>query len=249
VIIEAGKWFGEGEWEDAGRPEQIATASTGVDHIDLTFMERMGVKVFSLLDDREGLNEIHASSEWTFALILMGLRRANRLLGQMDRGNAGFELYEKTVGIVGLGRIGSNIWRWCTAFGAHVLYYDPFVHGYTAALEVIFRSCNIVCVTCSFNEDTRGMIDYSLLERLPQDALLVNTSRGPIVNENDVTRILKERKDLTYAVDVWDGELKGIKPPYLGLPNVLFTPHIAGHTVESETKAHAIAEKLLYNRD
>ena len=247
IVIDPLKKFGKEEWEAAGRPSAIATPSTGVDHIDLEYFIHAGVKVFSLLDDREALSEIRASSEFTFLAILMGLRRIDRVIGSTDRREPRHELYGKRVGIVGVGRIGGNVMRWAQAFGAGVSFHDPYRAGFSLTLEEIFAQCDIVVLTCSLTEETTGMIDKPLIKSLKQDAVLVNTSRGNVINEHDLVDILRQRPDLTFVGDVLSGEIDGTaKDSALwSLKNAIITPHIAGHTHESIEKAHKIAETLL----
>ena len=249
LVIDTLSKFGREEWEAAGCPREFATPSTGTDHIDLGFFEREGVKVYCLLDDREGLSEIRASSEFTFMAILMGLRRIDRVIGSMDRREAGHELYGKRVGIVGMGRNGGNVRRWCLVFGATVIYSDPLFPG--GDLGRIFETSDVVVLTCSYNEETHHMIDRPLLESMKEDAVLVNTSRGGVINEPDLIDVLRLRPDLTAVLDVLEGEIDGTAKdsPLWYMKNVILTPHIAGHTVESEAKANAIAERLLYNQE
>ena len=250
LVIDSLSYFGAGEWEDAGKPPAIATPSTGTDHIDLEFFRFQGVHVYCLLDDREALSEIHASSEYTFMAILMGLRRIDRLIGSLDRREAGHELYQKRVGIVGMGRNGSNLRKWCNAFGASVAWYDPYVVSYQGGgLSKLFEVSDIVVLTCSYNVETYHMIDRPLLESMKEGAVLVNTSRGAVINEPDLIDVLRIRRDITAVLDVLEGEIEGRakNSPLWFMKNVIVTPHIAGHTVESIEKAHAIAERLLYN--
>ena len=92
------------------------------------------------------------------------------------------------------------------------------------------------------------MINYDLLKLLPRNAVFVNTSRGAVVNEEDLADILHERPDITAVIDVMEGENAKTHTfsPLWWRKNCIVTPHIAGHTVESEAKANDIAEKLLY---
>ena len=240
--------FGKEEWEEAGKPMVISTASTGTDHIDKEYLGAQGVKVYCLLDDRDALQEIRASSEFTFMAILMGLRRVHQLLGAHDRRESRFELYKKRVGIVGLGRNGRNVRRWCKAFEAEVIFHDPYVPGGTF-LESVFDSCDVIAITCSLTEETRHMINMDLFKLMKENAVFVNTSRGAVVNERDLHRVLLARPDITAVIDVLEGENTNThtSSPLWWRPNCIVTPHIAGHTVESEAKANDIAQKLLYN--
>jgi len=252
LVINSLKKFGRKEWEEAGSPRAFATPSTGTDHVDAGFFERSGVEVYSLTDDREALTEIRASSEFTFMAILMGLRRVDRLIGSTDRREPGHELYEKQVGIIGLGRIGKNIASWCRAFGASYSYHDPYVMNWGVTLPHLFSSSDIVCITCSLTDETTHMIDRRLLESMKENAVLVNTSRGAVINEADLIDVMRLRPDLTAVLDVLEGELDGRahESPLYFMKNVIVTPHVAGHTVESIAKANAIAERLLYtNQD
>ena len=253
LVIDTLSPFGLLEWEAAGKPKAIATPSTGTDHIALDAMEFMGVKVYSLLDDREALSEIHASSEFTFMAILMGLRRIDRVIGSLDRREPGHELYNQSVGVVGRGRNGENILRWCRAFGAATAYHDPYedkpIEGWGSSwsLENIFRLSKVVVLTCTYNSETYHMIDKSLMESMVENAVLVNTSRGAVINEKDLVDVLRQRPDLTAVLDVLEGEIDGTaKDSALWhMRNCIVTPHVAGFTHESMKKAHAIAVRLL----
>ena len=246
--------FGKEEWEAAGKPMAISTASTGTDHIDVEYLEAQGVKVLCLLDDREALEEIRASSEFTFMAILMGLRRIQRLIGAHVRREPRFELYNKIVGIVGLGRNGGNIWRWCEAFGAFPVYHDPYVRRANTypwgsiGIEELFAKSDVVVITCSLTDETRHMINIDLFKLMKENAVFVNTSRGAVINEKDLHRFLLQRHDVTAVIDVLEGENDNshTSSPLWWLGNCIVTPHIAGHTVESEAKANDIATKLLY---
>ena len=169
LVIDPLSPFGKEEIARYPGLRAIATASTGTDHIDLDACEEAGIKVYCLLDDREALAEIRASSEFTFLAILMGLRRIDRVIGTTDRREAGHELYGKTVGIVGAGRIGGNVMRWCSMFDALVVWHDPYRAGYSLPLNEIFSMSDVVCITCSLTSETTHMIDYSHLKLLPKN--------------------------------------------------------------------------------
>jgi len=232
----------------------IVTASTGTNHIDMWECVKRNIRVLSLLDDRAGLDTIKASSEFTFLLLLATLKNLKPALQEVAVGRwkqnerlfRGNELHGKTVGFVGFGRIGQNMFRYLKAFGAHVKsIYDPrVVEG--GKLEEVF-DCDVVVVCCALTEETTGLIDYDLLSRLREGAVLVNTSRGEVLVEKDLLRILLERSDLRVGIDVLAGEVFGthLASSLLCLNSVTVTPHMAGVTIESQKKAAVLALELL----
>ena len=231
----------------------IATPSTGRNHIDEAACARRGVAVFSLLDDREVLDTITASSEFTFLLLLNALRRLDFAVGEVSAGRwrsredllRGNELSGKRVGIVGFGRNGRRVARFSQAFDATVSYYDPYVTSSDAEqwpLERIFSDSDAVVVCCAFTPETTGMVGASLLQRMKPGAVLVNTSRGEVLVESELAELLEKRPDLRVAVDVLTGEVTNTHhdSPLLAAHKrgqIVVTPHIAGATVESQSKA------------
>lgn len=241
--------------------EVLVTPSTGSDHIDQGACSRRGIAVYSLLDDRENLNQITASAEFTFLLLLYVMRRPDigirevsarrwRTREDMLRGH---ELSGKQVGLVGFGRIGQRVARYCEAFDARIAYHDPYVKdGIFPAwsLEEMFALSDAICICCSLTSETRGMIDRKLLVRLKPGAALVNTARGEVIVEADLINILGARSDLRVSLDVVTGEVMGSQTSSRLLElqergQVVITPHMAGATVESQQKAAGIALGLL----
>jgi D-3-phosphoglycerate dehydrogenase / 2-oxoglutarate reductase len=214
----------------------IATPSTGTNHIDLAACARRGVKVISLLDDREGLNAISASTEFTFKLILDVLRLGTPM-----------ELQGKTVGLVGYGRIGQRVAEFLdVADVKDYLRCDPKYPAVHDNLETVFSKCDIVVVCCTYNESTHHMIiEQHILSMKPQ-ARLVNTARGEVIDEEGMKRALEQRPDIRVALDVLEGETTGTANPdwFLERGHIV-TPHIAGETFDSRTKAARIILNLL----
>src|SRR3989338_105984 len=243
----------------------IITPSTASNHIDKEDCRAKGVAVYTLLDDRQGLNTISASAEFTFLLLLNTLRRPDVVIQEVAAGRwreneemlRGQELNGRQVGLVGMGRIGQRLAKWCSAFEAKVSYYDPYVTfpDYPQRpLEQIFSESDIVCICCALTPKTTGMIDKSLLRRLKHNASFINTSRGEVLREEDLVEVLKERHDIKVALDVLSAEVTGnqFKSALIALHKqgrVVISPHIAGATVESQTKAAAIALNLLRHHD
>lgn len=235
--------------------EVLSTPSTGTNHIDIVECKKRNIKVYSLLDNREILDSISASAEFSFLLLLNTLRRLDFAINEAASGRwrdreermRGYELAGKQVGLVGFGRIGQRLSRWSESFDAQVSFYDPYVKSNDTnakpnSLELVFSESDIICICCALTDETRGMIDYSLLNKLKPNASLINTSRGEILVEADLATILKKRADLRVGLDVISGEVKGeqYNSPlirYLIRGQIVITPHIAGATIESQSKA------------
>lgn len=239
----------------------LVTPSTGSNHIDIAAATRRGIPVYSLLDDRAALDRIAASAEFTFLLLLNTLRRLDRAVGEVSarRWRAredllrGHELAGRLVGLVGFGRIGRRVARYCAAFDADVVYHDPYVSdpAWPAwPLDRMFAQADAVCLCCRLSEETTGLVDARLLRQLKAGACLVNTSRGEVLVEADLVAVLGERPDLHVGLDVLAGEVTDtlLRSPLLEFHDrgqIVITPHIAGATVESQRKAALAALALL----
>jgi len=233
--------------------ELVVTPSTGETHLNRRSLNEAGIEVLSLLDNREKLDEIRASSEFAFLLVLNSLRRLDAaILGKQwiraEELRRGHELYGKMIGLIGHGRIGKNLEHWCRAFGAGAYWNDPREKNelYQPPVDWLFKNCGVVVICCSFNQTTRGMITGDLVREMRIGGVLINVARGEIVDEESVAEALRERPDIDFWTDVLAGEATGTihDSPLLGLPNVFVTPHIAGTTVESQEKAAQIALAL-----
>ena len=231
----------------------IATPSTGRNHINEIACKESGVAVYSLQDDQPTLDSITASAEFTFLLLLNALRRLDfaaeevtsarwRSREGMLRGN---ELAGKRVGLVGLGRNGGSMARYCQAFNASVAYYDPYVTSNALPawpLEAIFRESDAVVICCALTPETTDMVGFELLSKLKERAVLVNTSRGEVIVEADLAQLLHQRPDVRAGIDVLRGEVTDThhQSPLLEFHRrgqIVVTPHIAGVTIESQSKA------------
>ncbi len=242
--------------------EIIITPSTGTNHINLEECKNKKVLVKGLLDNIKTLSSIRASSEFTFLMILNGLRRIDYAINEVKnhrwrqnedlmRGN---ELIGKKVGIIGLGRNGTNVAKWCDSFEAIVTYYDPYInnHDYTKEedLSLLFESSDIIVICCTLNKSTYHLIEKSLLSRTKKNALIVNSSRGELINEDDLADILNSRKDIKVSLDVLSNEVTANQfssslMKFIMNGRIIVTPHVAGATYESQNKAAMGAFEML----
>ena len=158
----------------------------------------------------------------------------------------GNELAGKTIGMVGFGAVGQRIASMVENFPCPLKFYDPYLESYDpkytkTSLEDIFESCDIVSIHLPVNEATIGMIDKSLISKMRQDAIFVNTARASVVKRDDLLYALENKLIRGAVLDVFDHEPPDEKDyRIINLPNVLATPHIAGATHEVEDHHVAI---------
>jgi D-3-phosphoglycerate dehydrogenase len=250
---------------NAGRRlRAIVTATTGLDHIDVAYARQRGITVLSLRGETEFLKDVRATAEHTWALILGLLRnivaasQAARQ-GQWNRDAfRGHELYGQRLGIVGLGRLGEKVARYGQAFGMQVAAFDPFIRDWMdgvrreTKLNDLLDGSDILSLHIPLTDETVGLIGTAELALLPPGAVLVNTSRGRIIDEKALIKVLESKHLAGAALDVvcdeHDNE-KRVKSRLLDYArlhdNLLITPHIGGATHESMAKTEVfMAHKL-----
>lgn len=253
----------------AGRLRAVVTATTGLDHIDLDAAASHGVEVLSLRGEIEFLRTIRATAEQTWALLLALVRKLPWAFESVRRGEwrrddfRGGELAGRRLGILGLGRLGEQVARYGRVFGMEVAAFDPYrepwpegVERATSQLELAARS-DVLSIHLPLDASTRGAVDRHTLEALPEGALVVNTARGPLLDEVALVDLLDRGHLGGAALDVMCGEVdddaggRGASPllAYLGRSpaprNLIVTPHIGGATWESMHRTEEfMAEKL-----
>lgn len=223
-----------------GRLRFIDVAFTGVDHVDLAAARAAGITV----SNASGYSD-QAVAELVLGMALSLARRlpaaeARCRAGGTRDGLTGWQLQGKTVGIVGLGRIGTRTAQLFRAFGCTVLAHSRTRHSGAPAgveqvgLEELLRRADIVTLHCPLNDSTRGMIDAGRLALMKPTALLINAARGPVVVARDLADALERGVIAGAGVDVFDREppLDGSEP-LLRAKNCLVTPHVAFATREA----------------
>lgn len=228
----------------------IAVHGAGVDQVDVAAAARAAIVV----TNAPGGNS-NAAAELTLALMLAlvrGIPRAVRVVreqGGWDEGRVlGIELRGRNVGIVGFGKIGRRVTALCRAVGMRVLVVDPLVSasrirhaGATPmSLHGLLSRSHFVTIHVPLEPRTRGLIGPAELGLMRPDAYLVNTSRGPVVQESALLAALTHGQIAGAALDVLETEPPPLDHPLRRLPNVLITPHMAGSTRESLARIAAI---------
>ena len=236
----------------ATRLKMIVTPTTGLNHIDLTEAERRGVRVLSLRGETSILKNVRATAEHTIALILALSRRLPQAWSHVRAGGwtrdlfVGNEIFRKTAGIVGYGRLGCLVSGYLVCFGARVLVCDRSNTSLDAPLpievvgrEELLRSSDIVSVHVDLNPQTGGFFGRTEFEQMKPGALFVNTARGELVDETALLHALRSQRMAGAALDVLSGEdTNGMGThPLVAYAkdhdNLLITPHIGGCTKES----------------
>jgi len=212
----------------------IDVAFTGVDHVDLAAAKEKGIAVSNASGySNEAVAELVIGTVLSLARHLRQTEDRCRTGGTKD-GLVGWEIRGKTVGIIGLGNIGTRSAELFHAFGANVLAQSRTVHTgvpeyiQQVSQEELLRRSDIVVLHCPLNDSTRGMIDREKLAMMKPTALLVNVARGPVVVAKDLAQALRDGVIAGAAVDVFDREPPlDDSEPLLHAPNTLLTPHIA----------------------
>lgn len=241
----------------------IAVPVTGLDHIDLAACDRRGIRVVSLRGEVDFLRDIRATAELTVGLAIAVMRHlapaAKSVLGGVWNRDLfrGSELYGNTVGIVGMGRLGTLVAGYLRAFGMTVVGYDPRedfpveAAERSVSLDELLGRSDLVVLLARYDESTRHLIGARQFAAMRAGAVLVNTSRGGIVDEQALLTALESGHLAGAALDVLDGE-PGIaaEHPVVAYArahdNVLIVPHIGGNTRESFAKTEAfVARKVV----
>jgi D-3-phosphoglycerate dehydrogenase len=235
--------FVDGKTLDAAKKLRvIGRAGVGVDNIDVEAATKRGIAVMNT----PGANAV-AVAEHAFAMMLALARHLTRAdattrAGKWEKKSLqGTELRGKTLGIVGLGRIGVEVAKRARAFGMKVIAHDPFVStvlvrelGVTlASLDEIYKESDYLTLHVGLTPQTQGMINPQTLARMKKGARLVNCARGELIDEQALAAALKSGHIAGAALDVFTVEPPK-DSPLLGLDNVIATPHIAGSTKEAQ---------------
>lgn len=231
----------------------IGRSGVGVDNIDLAEAVKRGIVVLNVPD----ANTI-STAEHTVGMILAIARRiaeADRSLraGRWDRNTLdGVELYGKTLGLVGFGRVGREVARRMLAFSMRVIAVDPHVAADAARavgvdlvdLDFLLRTSDVVSLHVALTSETTGLISKGEIDRMREGALLVNCSRGEVVDEKALVRGLETGRIGGLALDVFEHEPPG-RHPLFDHPRTVFTPHLGAATREARVRVGVqIAESV-----
>lgn len=254
MIVRTGTRVSANLLQAGRRLKIVGVAGVGLDNVDLQAAQRLGIRVLHTPDAASD-----AVAEFTVALLLHLLRPIGHLSERYRRGEFeaarqsphGRELGGLTVGIVGMGRIGSRVGRICAGFGARVIYCDivdvePL--GFPAMRvrhEQLWPLADVVSLHVPLTAQTRRMIDARTLSCFRRGALLINTSRGAVVDTSALTEALRSGLLAGAALDVVDPEPLPTSHPLWTLPNCILTPHVAARTYRGLQGMFSIVDRVL----
>ena len=237
----------------------ISTFSVGYDHIDTKFAKEKKIRVGYT---PEVLT--NATADMAFALMIDSLRRISegdriirkqkwkQIYGAYDY--VGLDLQGKTLGIVGLGRIGKTLAKRAKAFDMKIIYYNrkqiskanekKLGVKYTTFNKLITKS-DIISIHVPHTNETNQMFNMKIFKKMKKTSFLINTSRGKVVNEKDLAIALKQKIIQGAGLDVFETEPISKKHPFLKLENIVLAPHVGSSTKETRTKMAEITIKNL----
>jgi len=219
----------------------VGRAGVGVDNIDLEAATKRGVLVMST----PGGSSVSVA-EHTFALLLALVRELPKFdaamrAGRWEKSSSGAEVRGKTLGLIGLGRIGSEVALRAEAFDMRVLAYDPFISEAAArelsvdlvTFEQLLAESDFISLHTAVVPQTRNMINAENIAKMKKGVRIVNAARGELINEADLATAIQSGHVAGAALDVF-AEEPPKNCPLIGLPNVITTPHVAGSTAEAQ---------------
>ena len=237
----------------------ISTYSVGFDHIDVEYAKKKKIRVGytpEVLTD--------ATADLTFSLLLDLLRRVSEgdriiregkwkvIYGAFDY--VGLDLQEKTLGILGLGRIGGTLAKRAKAFDMKLIYHNRKPVSKTrerklgikyVSFEELITNSDIISIHVPHNKETNQMFDMKIFRKMKKSAFLINTSRGKVVNEKDLIMALKKKTIAGAGLDVFETEPISKENPLVKFQNVVLAPHIGSSTKETRARMAEITIKNL----
>jgi D-3-phosphoglycerate dehydrogenase len=246
----------------ASRLKIISCATTGSDHIERMEIRKRNISVRTLKEDRELLLNLTSAAEHSWSLLMACSRKLPAAFdhvkfGMWDRENfSGIILKRKRIGIIGCGRIGTWIGRYANAFGMEVWGYDPYVDPLPenfrrVSLMDLMSECDFITIHIHLTEETKGMISKSCFEVIKPGVVLVNTSRGALIDQDAMLEALKAGRLGAAGLDVIEGEPDIDNNPLVEYArkhnNLIITPHCGGFSPDAVALVSIHATQKIFN--
>ena len=243
----------------------VCTASTGTVHIDKELANNRNIKIISITKELETINKISSTAELAFTLMMTSIRNVTPAIDSVRNGDWDYERFigrqvnQLNIGVIGYGRLGKMFVHYCRSFGAKVKVYDPYksineegvqqVHE----LSEVFLESNVIALHVHVTPETHGMISKDALCFANSDITIINTSRGEVVNEEDIVEFLANNPKSRYATDVLASEFNSKQEnPIIkfsksdaGFYQTIIVPHIGGMTSDAQMLAYHRAADML----
>ncbi len=222
----------------------IGRAGVGIDNVDLETATRRGVIVMNA----PGGNTV-STAEHAFSLLLSVARKIPQADASVRGGNwkrkdfEGVELYNKTLGVIGMGRIGSELSRRAIAFGMRVMAYDPYLSAARARslqvelveeLDDLLASADFISLHTPLTNETKHIVDLARIQKMKRGVRIINCARGGLIDEDALAKALQDRHVAAAALDVFEQEPLPNDSPLRSAPNLVLTPHLGASTAEAQ---------------
>jgi D-3-phosphoglycerate dehydrogenase len=259
LIIRSGTTVTADIVEHAKKLKVIGRAGVGLDNVDLKAATKRGIVAMNT-----PAGNTTSTAEHTMSMILALSRNIPQAYmsmksGKWDRNKFnGVELYGKTLGVIGLGRIGSTVARMAQGFGMVIKGYDPYLSREVAAqrgidlleLDELLKISDYITIHIPMSDETNHMISDKQFALLKKNVRLINCARGGIIDEKALAKALEEKRIAGVALDVFEQEPLPADSPLLKFDNVVITPHLGASTSEAQVNvaieiAHAVRDALL----
>ncbi|OGF52097.1 hypothetical protein A3I27_02645 [Candidatus Giovannonibacteria bacterium RIFCSPLOWO2_02_FULL_43_11b] len=234
--------------EKAANLKLIVTATTGADHIDQKALAARNIPILTLSGQKEFLKGLSAAAEHSWLLLLAVSRKLRSAIHHVEGGGwdrvqfPGIMMRNRTLGVIGMGRIGSLMARYARAFEMNVLGYDSEIKEFSqdatpTELDLLLATSDIVTIHIPRNDATKNFFDAKKINMMKKGAILINTSGGSIIDEEALVKALEEGRVAGVGTDVLDTEPKNEDSPLWrhakNNENVIITPHIGGFCPEA----------------
>ena len=245
--------------EGAHKLKVIGRAGVGLDNVDLSAATKKGVVAMNT-----PAGNTTSTAEHTFSLIMALSRNIPQAVASLKAGKwerskfTGVELYGKTLGVIGLGRIGTTVAKMAQAFGMVTIGYDPYLSAEIAAkngiklveLDEIYKTADYITVHIPKTDETGNMIGEKQIALMKRNVRLINCARGGIIEETALIKALQDKRIAGAALDVFDVEPPDFNSPLFKLDNCVTTPHLGASTSEAQVNvaveiAQAVKDALL----
>ena len=252
--------------QKAKKLKVICTASTGTNHIDIDFSKKRKIKILSLRSNKKIINKISSTAEHALTLIMSKIRNVFEATVSVKRGNwdyrpfIGRQMNCLNIGIIGYGRLGKMLAKYLSPLVKKIFIYEKNFKIRNlnkkisqVSLKKLLTISDVISLHIHADKKNVNFINKKILCLMKKNVLIVNTSRGEIIDEFDLVNFLKKNKDASYSTDVLRDEvLNKFESKILKYSKfssqVLITPHIGGMTKDAQELAYVgIAKKLIYN--